>query len=108
RGGAVEMGVHRPERALRGVALVAHPHPQQGGTMDNKVVHTLAKAFFNLGYLVVRFNFRGVGGSIGTYDEGRGETDDAFAALEHARSGLADAPVGLAGVSLRRLLPTRL
>jgi alpha/beta superfamily hydrolase len=106
--GALEIAVHRPERNVRGVALVAHPHPQQGGTMDNKVVHTLAKAFFNLGYLVVRFNFRGVGGSIGSYDEGRGETDDAEAALEHARGGLADAPVVLAGFSFGSFVQTRL
>lgn len=59
-----------------GVAVIAHPHPLFGGTMDNKVVQTLARAFVACGYTAIRFNFRGVGGSAGVHDEGRGETDD--------------------------------
>jgi uncharacterized protein len=58
----------------RGVAVIAHPHPLFGGTMDNKVVQTLARAFVACGWTAVRFNFRGVGGSEGVHDEGRGET----------------------------------
>ena len=72
--------------ALRGIALVAHPHPLQGGTLDNKVAQTLAKTFFALGYASVRFNFRGVGASAGAFDDGIGETDDALAALAWART----------------------
>jgi predicted alpha/beta-hydrolase family hydrolase len=61
--GALELALNMPEQAPRGIALVAHPHPLQGGTMDNKVVQTLAKTFAGLGYASVRFNFRGVAGS---------------------------------------------
>jgi alpha/beta superfamily hydrolase len=64
-----------------GVAVLCHPHPQFGGTMDNKVVQTLARACVLLGYTAVRFNFRGIGGSEGTWDEGRGEVDDALAVI---------------------------
>ena len=60
----------------RGVAVIAHPHPLFGGTMDNKVVQTLARAFVSTGWTAVRFNFRGVGASEGVHDEGRGETED--------------------------------
>jgi pimeloyl-ACP methyl ester carboxylesterase len=65
----------------RGVAVLCHPHPQHGGTMDNKVVQTLARALVQLGYTAVRFNFRGVGGSEGSWDQGRGEVDDALAVV---------------------------
>jgi uncharacterized protein len=65
----------------RGLAVVCHPHPLQGGTMDNKVVTTVARALTQRGWRVVRFNYRGVGGSAGTWDEGRGEVDDALAVI---------------------------
>jgi len=71
--------------ALRGLAVLCHPHPLFGGTMDNKVVQTLARAFVQLGWRVVRFNFRGVGGSAGAWDEGRGEIDDALAVIAATR-----------------------
>jgi hypothetical protein len=95
----------------RGIALVAHPHSQQGGTLDNKVVQTLAKTFAALGYASVRFNFRGVGGSAGEFDDGIGETDDALAVLEFARREFgaavgARAPV-LAGFSFGSFVQTR-
>ena len=64
------------DEAARGVALVAHPHPLFGGTLDNKVVQTLAKTFTELGYVALRPNFRGVGASAGEHDHGVGETDD--------------------------------
>jgi uncharacterized protein len=67
----------------RGVAVIAHPHPLFGGTMDNKVVQTIARAFVQAGWTAVRFNFRGVGTSAGSYDEGRGEADDLRAVIEH-------------------------
>ena len=67
--------------APRGLALLCHPHPQHGGTLDNKVVQTLARGFTQLGYTALRFNFRGVGASQGVWDEGRGELDDALAVI---------------------------
>ncbi|MDT7834268.1 alpha/beta hydrolase [Aquabacterium sp. OR-4] len=86
-----------PAGAPRGVAVICHPHPLHGGTMDNKVVHTLARAALQLGFRTVRFNFRGVGESAGTYDDGRGETDDALAAVAAHRD--AALPLWLAGFS---------
>jgi alpha/beta superfamily hydrolase len=106
--GALEVVVNRPEATPRGIALVAHPHPLQGGTLDNKVVQTLGKTFFALGYAAVRFNFRGVGASAGTFAEGVGETDDALAALAHARHELgATLPIVLAGFSFGSFVQTR-
>jgi alpha/beta superfamily hydrolase len=67
---------NHPEFAVRGLALVAHPHPLMGGTMDNKVAQTMARTFNQLGYVSVRPNFRGVGGSVGVHDDGVGELDD--------------------------------
>jgi hypothetical protein len=83
--------------APRGVAVICHPHPQHGGTMDNKVAQTLARAFVQLGYRAVRFNFRGVGRSEGQWDEGRGEIDDALAVIAAQRD--AHRPLALAGFS---------
>ncbi|MDO5654490.1 MAG: alpha/beta fold hydrolase [Brachymonas sp.] len=68
--------------APQGVAVIAHPHPLQGGTMQNKVVQTLARACAQAGWQAIRFNFRGVGASAGSYDEGRGETGDMLAVIE--------------------------
>ncbi|SFD69496.1 alpha/beta hydrolase [Paracidovorax konjaci] len=82
--------------ASRGVAVIAHPHPLFGGTMDNKVVQTLARAFVAHGWTAVRFNFRGVGGTAGTHDEGRGELDDLLAVIEQAAP---QGPIALAGFS---------
>src|ERR1700745_1836222 len=65
----------------RGLAVVCHPHPLQGGTMDNKVVTTVARALTQRGWRVVRFTYRGVGGSAGSWDEGRGEVDAALAVI---------------------------
>jgi len=83
--GRLEVAFNVPEGSLRGIALIAHPHPLQGGTLDNKVVQTLAKTFAALGYAAIRFNFRGVGQSVGQFDDGIGETDDALAALAAAK-----------------------
>ena len=74
--GAIEALRDEPEGESRGVAIVAHPHPLFGGTMDNKVVQTLARAFVQCGWTVVRFNFRGVGASAGLHDAGAGEARD--------------------------------
>ena len=103
--GKIECAVEEPEgRAQRGIALVAHPHPLFGGTLDNKVVQTLARAFLELGYAAWRPNFRGVGKSEGVHDEGRGEVDDLAAVLDHLRSSN---PV-LAGFSFGAALQTKL
>jgi alpha/beta superfamily hydrolase len=79
--GAIDCAIDQPEGTPRGLALLCHPHPLHGGTLDNKVVQTLARAAVQLGCTSVRFNFRGVGGSEGAWDEGRGEVDDALAVL---------------------------
>lgn len=81
-----------------GVAVIAHPHPLFGGTMDNKVVQTLARAFVQCGWTAVRFNFRGVGQTEGVYDEGRGEAQDLRAVLSQVAPDAA-VPVALAGFS---------
>ena len=80
--GRIECAVDSPGAPARGVALVAHPHPLFGGTLDNKVVQTLARAFVDLGYEAWRPNFRGVGATEGVHDEGRGELDDLEAVLK--------------------------
>jgi hypothetical protein len=110
--GALEIALNVPAHTPRGIALVAHPHPLQGGTLDNKVAQTLAKTFFALGYVAVRFNFRGVGRSQGTFDDGVGEAADALAALAHARARF-DHPAGappivLAGFSFGAYVQTEL
>ncbi|MDP1956072.1 MAG: alpha/beta fold hydrolase [Polaromonas sp.] len=94
--GALEVALDAPTGTSRGVAVIAHPHPLFGGTLDNKVVQTMARAFTQAGWTAVRFNFRGVGASEGVYDEGRGEVEDMLAVVQHA------APTGelaLAGFS---------
>lgn len=82
--GRIECAIDAPAGQVRGLALVAHPHPLYGGTLDNKVVQTLARSLAELGYIALRPNFRGVGASEGRYDEGRGECEDLLAALEYA------------------------
>ncbi len=78
----LEAAVDEPHGAVRGVAVIAHPHPLFGGTMDNKVVQTLARAFVQCGWSAVRFNFRGVGGSEGVHDHGQGELQDLLAVVQ--------------------------
>lgn len=101
---AVDRPASQPGAAPRGVALIAHPHPLFGGTLDNKVVQTLARAFLELGYETWRPNFRGVGATEGVHDEGRGELDDLIAVL---RSIPAEKPV-LAGFSFGAALQAQL
>jgi alpha/beta superfamily hydrolase len=95
--GAIECAIDEPAAAPTGVAVVCHPHPLHGGTMDNKVAQTLARAFVQLGMRAVRFNFRGVAGSQGQWDEGRGEVDDALAVIAAHRE--VALPFVLAGFS---------
>jgi alpha/beta superfamily hydrolase len=105
--GVVETDLNDPGAGRRGVALIAHPNPVQGGTKDNKVVTTLAKAFYNLGYVAVRPNFRGVGASSGVHDKGIGETDDLLAVAAYLRNRYADVPFVLAGFSFGSFVQTR-
>ena len=80
--GRIECAVDSPDGTARGVALIAHPHPLYGGTLDNKVVQTLARVFVDLGYESWRPNFRGVGQTEGVHDEGRGELEDLAGVLK--------------------------
>ncbi len=97
--GAMECVLDIPTTAPRGIALVAHPHPLYGGTMDNKVAVSLARTFVALGYVAARFNFRGVGASEGVHDHGAGETDDMLVMLEHVQAKYPGLPIALAGFS---------
>ena len=110
--GALECALDIPDpeqqTAPRGLALVAHPHPLYGGTMDNKVTQTLARAFVAIGYAAVRMNFRGVGQSQGTHDDGNGETDDMAILLNHMRQQFPDVPVALAGFSFGTFVQAQL
>src|SRR3981189_121449 len=83
--GRIECAVDSPQSSARAYAVIAHPHPQCGGTLDNKVVQTLARAFVELGYEAWRPNFRGVGETEGTHDEGRGELEDLAAIVTHLK-----------------------
>lgn len=91
--------VHMPLGEPRAIAVVAHPLPIMGGTMDNKIVTTLVKTFCELGFIAVRFNFRGVGESSGVYDEGNGEVDDVQAIVQYARDEFGNLPLILSGFS---------
>jgi len=105
--GKIEVFVE-PHEAATGIALIAHPHPLFGGTADNKVVTTLAKAFRELGCHTLRPSFRGVGGSEGTHDRGIAETDDLLAVHDYARSRFGELPLYLAGFSFGAHVVTRL
>jgi len=99
--GRIECALDRPAAAPLGLAVVCHPHPQGGGTLDNKVAQTIARACIDIGWASVRFNFRGVGASEGAWDEGRGEVDDALAVIAawRGRDEFAGKPLLLGGFS---------
>jgi alpha/beta superfamily hydrolase len=106
--GNIETVIGDPgEERRHGLALIAHPHPLYGGTLDNKVVQTLARCFFAQGYVAVRINFRGVGATDGVFDEGRGETEDwlLIAGLMQERFGAL--PIVLAGFSFGAFVQTQ-
>lgn len=112
--GKIETAVDRPstspmpsQKAIRGVALVAHPHPLYGGSLDNKVVQTLARVFAELGYVSLRPNFRGVGASEGMHDEGRGETEDLLRVATYAEQTFGKLPLVLAGFSFGAAVQTQ-
>lgn len=109
--GPIEIALDAPGEATpRGLALVAHPHPQFGGSLENKVAQTLARAFVALGYLTVRPNFRGVGKTAGSFDQGMGETEDLLAVIAWMRAEhpeLADRPLALGGFSFGSFVVSR-
>ena len=104
KAGPIEVSIDEPPSEAKGLAVIAHPHPLFGGTKDNKVVQTLARAFLQLDYITVRFNFRGVGQSAGMHDNGQGECDDLVDLTKRARTTLLTAarqsqPIAMAGFS---------
>ncbi len=106
--GELESILEVPEdTASDGAVVVCHPHPQHGGTMHNKVAHTLARSFVRAGFAALRFNFRGTEGSEGEYDEGVGELDDALAALAWTREHYPHGPLWLAGFSFGAAIAVR-
>jgi|HubBroStandDraft_3_1064219.scaffolds.fasta_scaffold62875_2 alpha/beta superfamily hydrolase len=110
--GALEALIETPvgegaDEPVRAFGVVCHPHPLHGGTLDNKVTWTLARAFQQLGAPAIRFNFRGVGHSAGSYDEGRGETYDALAVIEFGRRRWPQAALWLAGFSFGGVVAVR-
>jgi alpha/beta superfamily hydrolase len=105
--GKIETVVDRPADAARGAALIAHPHPLYGGTLDNKVVQTLARTFAELGYVSLRPNFRGVGQSEGEHDEGAGETEDMLRVAAYAKETFGELPLVLAGFSFGAAVQTQ-
>lgn len=110
--GPIDVALDLPALAPRGIAVVAHPHPLYGGTRDNKVVQTLARALLAAGYAVWRPNFRGVGASAGEHDHGAGETDDMMAVIAAARtepalSQSARSNLALAGFSFGSFVMSR-
>ncbi|MGB5471050.1 MAG: alpha/beta fold hydrolase [Woeseiaceae bacterium] len=92
---------------VAGAVVICHPHPQHGGTMHNKVVHTLARAFLRMEFAVLRFNFRGTEKSEGHFDEGVGELDDALAAIAWMRAKQPDSELWLAGFSFGAAIAVR-
>jgi uncharacterized protein len=107
--GALEAVLEVPEGVTAPAAflVVCHPHPLHGGTMDNKVVTTLARTAREIGVPTLRFNYRGVGASAGSFDEGRGETQDALTVVAHGRQLWPDAVLWLAGFSFGGVVALR-
>lgn len=105
--GRIETVIDLPPGAPRGIAIIAHPHPLFGGSLDNKVVQTLARTFVDLGYVAFRPNFRGVGRSEGEHDHGLGETEDMLGIAAYARSRFGELPLALAGYSFGAFVQVR-
>ncbi len=104
--GAIETVIELPAESARGIALIAHPHPLYGGTFENKVAQTLARAFVELGHVAVRPNFRGVGASEGEHDAGIGEAADLVAIANAMRQRFGALPLVLAGYSFGGFVQT--
>jgi hypothetical protein len=96
---ACEPAETRAKSPPAGIAVICHPHPLHGGTMHNKVVTIIERSLRELGLDTVRFNFRGIGKSAGTFDEGEGESDDLASVVRWARTVRPEAPLWLAGFS---------
>jgi uncharacterized protein len=107
--GGLEALIETPQAAapVAAFGVVCHPHPLHGGTLDNKVVWTLARAFQEFGTPTIRFNFRGVGASAGSYDDGRGETEDALAVIAAGRARWPQAALWLGGFSFGGVVALR-
>ncbi len=106
--GKIEVLTSLPARDIKPmVGVICHPHPLFGGTMHNKVVYTIARAFKEMGLPTVRFNFRGVGASAGQYDEGKGETDDLLTVLQWVQQVMPEAAIWLAGFSFGSYVAAR-
>jgi len=106
--GRLEAVLETPsDMRLAGAVVVCHPHPQHGGTMHNKVAHTLARAFLRMGFAALRFNFRGTENSDGRFDNGVGELDDALAAIAWMRARQPGVPFWLAGFSFGAAIAVR-
>jgi alpha/beta superfamily hydrolase len=107
--GPIEIALDFPAGAPAGCAFVGHPHPLYGGTLDNKVAATLARAFAGLGWIAVRPNFRGVGKTAGTHDHGAGETDDFLHVIAQvpAQLGVAPGAQALGGFSFGSFVAAR-
>ena len=105
--GRIEIALDTPAEAPRGAAVIAHPHPLFGGTLDNKVAQALARCFVELGYVSVRSNFRGVGATEGEHDNGEGETDDIEHVARWAMQRYETAAPVLAGFSFGAYVQTR-
>jgi alpha/beta superfamily hydrolase len=106
--GAIEGVLETPDDSdLIAVVVVCHPHPMHGGTMHNKVAHTLARAFVGIGFATLRFNFRGVGASDGSFDDGKGEVQDVQSAVACIRERFPGLPLWLAGFSFGAAMSIR-
>jgi len=112
--GVIEAAIEWPANAdasqapdqIKDIAIVCHPHPLHGGTMNNKVVTTVARAFLKLGYAAIRFNYRGVGRSDGEFAQGEGETDDLFAVIDWVKKQFPNTTISLAGFSFGAYVAT--
>ena len=106
--GSLEAILETPaDDTVSGAAVVCHPHPQHGGTMHNKVAHTVARAFVRCGFAALRFNFRGTEGSEGQFDGGKGELDDALAAIDWLQARYPAAPSWVSGFSFGAAIAVR-
>ena len=105
--GRIEALLKEPHHPVTRAAIIAHPHPLFGGTMHNKVVYRIAKAFYDSGFAALRFNFRGTGKSAGAHDQGRGEQDDLRAAIQFIEQKYPAAELWLAGFSFGALVTLR-
>lgn len=108
--GKIELSIFLPEASseISRIGIICHPHPLFGGTMQNKVVTTLAKTFLTKGYAAIRFNFRGVGQSEGEYDTGKGEVEDLRAVIQWAKEHYPSASISLAGFSFGSYVAAKL